>query len=134
MPRISGTDIPDHKKVKIALTYIFGVGEKTALNVLKQAGVEPEKRARDLKGDEINKIQRVLDKIPTEGDLRQIVNDNIDRLKRIGSYRGERHKNNLPVRGQRTRTNARTKRGKRQTVGAMTKDLSAKMEQAKSAK
>lgn len=134
MPRIAGTDIPDHKKVKIALTYIYGVGPQTALKVCQQTHVDPEKRARDLTGDDINKIQKVLDQVPTEGDLRQIINDNVDRLKRIKSYRGIRHIMGLPARGQRTRTNARTRRGKRRTVGAMTKEMAAKLDAAKTGK
>jgi small subunit ribosomal protein S13 len=131
MPRIAGTDIPDHKKVRFALQYIFGIGPKRADDIVKQANLDPDKRARDLTGDEINRIQRVLDAIPTEGDLRAMINDNIDRLKRIRAYRGIRHIMGLPARGQRTRTNARTRRGKRRTVGAMTKEMAAKLDAAK---
>lgn len=136
MPRIAGVDIPDHKKVFMSLQSIYGVGEATAFKVLKQANVDPDKRARDLTGDEVNRIQRALDGYNVEGDLRRQVNDNIERLKRIKSYRGMRHSAGLPARGQRTRTNSRNARGggKRKTVGAMTKEMAAKLDAAKSAK
>ncbi|MBD3249995.1 MAG: 30S ribosomal protein S13 [Candidatus Pacebacteria bacterium] len=133
MPRIAGQDIPDHKKVAYALRYIYGVGPHRSQQLVKQAKIDPEKRARDLTSDEINKLQKLLEEFPTEGDLRRIVSDNVNRLIRIKSYRGTRHAKGLPVRGQQTRTNARTKRGKRRTVGAMTKELATKMEQAKKA-
>ncbi len=122
MPRIAGVDIPENKKILYSLQYIFGIGHTRAENVLKMANVDPDKRTRDLTGDEISRIQRAIEQYETEGDLRRKVNDNIDHLKRVGTYRGERHKKGLPVRGQRTRTNARTRRGKRQTVGSVTKE------------
>lgn len=131
MPRIAGKDIPGHKKVAFALQYIYGVGPHRADKIVNQANIDPAKRARDLTSDEINKVQKLLEEYATEGDLRRRVNDNINRLKRIKCYRGIRHIQGLPVRGQRTRTNARTKRGRRKTVGAMTKELSAKQEQTK---
>lgn len=133
MPRIAGIDIPDHKKIHMSLQSIYGVGEQTAYEVLKQANVDPEKRARDLNGDEVNRIQKVLDGYNVEGSLRRMINDNIERLKRIKSYRGSRHIAGLPARGQRTRTNSRNARGggKRKTVGAMTKEMAAKLEAAK---
>ncbi len=134
MPRIAGNDIPDHKKVAYALTSIYGVGLKTAQDIVKLCNIDPEKRARDLTGEEINRIQKQLEKTNTEGDLRRLINENIDRLKRIKSYRGLRHRMGLPTRGQRTRVNARTRKGKRKTVGAMTKEMAAKLEAAKKAK
>ncbi len=133
MPRIAGVDIPGEKKVPYALTYIFGVGLSTAKKIVKKTRIDPDKRARDLTGQEINSLQKALDKIMVEGDLRQQINDNINRLKRIKSYRGIRHILGLPVRGQRTRVNARTRKGKRKTVGALTKDMATKMEVAKKA-
>ncbi len=136
MPRILGVDIPDNKKIFYALQSLYGVGKKIAEVVLKEAQVDPDKRAKDLNNDEIGRIQRVLDKYELEGDLRRHVNDNIDRLKRIKAYRGLRHIMKLPVRGQRTKTNSRSARGgaKRKTVGAMTKEMAAKLEAAKKAK
>ncbi len=134
MPRIAGNDIPDNKKVIFSLQYIYGVGAKTAADIVKGAGIDGEKRAKDLTGEEINRIQRQLDKVNTEGDLRRLISENVDRLKRIKSYRGLRHSMGLPVRGQRTRSNARTGRGKRRTVGAMTKEMAAKLDAAKGTK
>lgn len=136
MPRILGVDIPENKKVFYALQALYGVGKKTAEIVLKEAQVDPDKRARDLNNDEIGRIQRVLEKYELEGDLRRHENDNIDRLKRIKAYRGLRHIMKLPVRGQRTKTNSRNARGggKRKTIGAMTKEMAAKLEAAKKAK
>ena len=126
MPRIAGIDIPDNKRTEIALTYIFGIGRTVVLEVLKVASVDPNKRAKDLNPEEINRLQRAIEQFPTEGSLREKIRDNIQRLKRIGCYRGTRHTANLPSRGQRTRVNARTRRGKRRTVGAMKKEESAK--------
>lgn len=135
MPRIKGTDIPESKKTRIALRYIYGVGPKIAEDVLKQTKINGDKRARELTSDEINRIQVALEKHLTEGDLKRAVNDNIDRLKRIKSYRGMRHIMALSCRGQRTRSNCRTVRGKkRQTVGSMTKEMATKVEQAKKGK
>lgn len=132
MPRIAGIDIPDNKRTEIALTYIFGIGRSNVGNILKQANVDPDKRAKDLTAEELNRLQRAIEQFPTEGSLREIIRDNIQRLKRIGSYRGSRHIANLPSRGQRTRVNARTNRGKRKTVGAMKKeDMAKKTEAAK---
>lgn len=134
MPRIAGIDIPDQKKIRIALRYLYGVGPKAADDVLKEANVDPEKRANQLTSDEVNRIQRVVEKYNIEGNLRRQINDNIDRLKRIKSYRGMRHSMGLPSRGQRTRSNARTRKGKRKTVGAMTKEMAAKLDAAKTGK
>lgn len=123
MPRISGVDIPDQKRIDIALTYIFGVGRSNVVKVLSRAKVDRSKRAKDLNEEEISRIQKIIDSgIKVEGDLRKEIQENIKRLKQIGSYRGKRHLANLPVRGQRTRTNARTKRGKRVTIGALKKE------------
>lgn len=131
MPRIAGKDIPGEKKVPYALRYIYGVGLSRAQKIVEQAKIDPDKRARDLTSQEINQIQKLLEEFPTEGDLRRQVNDNINRLKRIKSYRGVRHIQGLPVRGQRTRTNARTRKGKKKTVGALKKEEALKLEEAK---
>ncbi len=132
MLRIAGVDLPEEKKVAFALRYIHGVGPKVAEEVLKQANLSPEKRARDLTSEEIGRIQNILDRYLTEGDLRRKVADDVDRLKRARSYRGMRHAAGLPCRGQRTRTNSRTNRGnKRTTIGSMTKEMAAKLEEAK---
>lgn len=132
MPRISGVDIPEHKKIVYSLTSIYGIGISLAKKLVAQVGIDPNIRARDLSSDQVAKLQRALDRVVNEGDLRRAVRDNIERLKRIRSYRGMRHAANLPVRGQRTRVNARTNRGKRRTVGSMTKEMAAKLDQAKS--
>jgi small subunit ribosomal protein S13 len=128
MPRITGFDIPDEKKVSFSLRYIYGVGPKIADKIIKGARIDSKKRAKDLTADEINQIAKQLEKHAVGGQLRRIVRDNIDRLRRVGSYRGLRHRQGLPVRGQRTKTNARTGRGKRKTVGALAKEVAAKME------
>lgn len=122
MPRIAGFDIPDEKKISYSLRYIYGVGPQRADEIVKLAQIDAEKRARDLSGDEINRIAKQLEKYTLGGNLRRVVRDNIERLKRISSYRGGRHRFNLPTRGQRTRTNARTLRGKRKTVGSQAKE------------
>ncbi|MDQ5951601.1 MAG: small subunit ribosomal protein [Patescibacteria group bacterium] len=133
MIRIAGVDLPEHKKVAYSLTSIYGVGLELSNQILQEANVDANKRTRDLTNDEINRIQRSLEQHPTEGDLRRIVNDNIDRLKRVKAYRGARHAAHLPARGQRTRTNSRSARGggKRKTVGAMSKEMAAKLEEKK---
>jgi small subunit ribosomal protein S13 len=134
MPRIAGFDIPDSKKVPYSLRYIYGIGPVVADGIVKSAGIDPDKRARDLTGDEINRIAKELEKVMVGGNLRRIIRDNIERLKRVRSYRGMRHGMGLPVHGQRTRTNARTNKGRRKTVGAMTKEAAAKLEAAKAGK
>lgn len=134
MPRISGVEIPEEKRIEAALTYIYGIGPSNVGEVLKKAGVDPDKRARNLNDGEITKLQRAIEAVPTEGTLRKIVSENIKRLKQTGSYRGLRHSQNLPARGQRTRSNARTKRGRRQTVGALRKKLAQKLEATKKEK
>jgi len=131
MPRISGVDIPSQKRTEVALTYIYGVGPTRAKQVISATGVNPDKRAKDLTSEEIQKLAQEIAKFPSEGDLKKQIRDNIERLKHIGSYRGSRHSHNLPVRGQRTRTNARTKRGKRVTIGALKKEEAAKLDQSK---
>lgn len=118
MARISGVTIPSDKQVEIALTYVYGIGRKTSQTILSTAKINPTVRVKDLTDTEISKIQDVInDKFTVEGDLQRIVTTNIKRLKDINAYRGLRHKNNLPSRGQRTRTNARTRRGRKVTVG-----------------
>jgi small subunit ribosomal protein S13 len=118
MARISGVTIPDGKQVHVALTYVYGIGPTTSANILSKAKVEPTVRVKDLTDSEIQKIQDVINENHTvEGELQRIVTGNIKRLKDIKSYRGERHAKNLPSRGQRTRTNGRTRRGKRIAVG-----------------
>jgi small subunit ribosomal protein S13 len=117
MPRILGVDLPNDKPTHISLRYIFGIGATTARRLCDQAKVDPQRRAKDLTDDEISRIASILDKDYTvEGPLRRQVQQNIARLKDIGSYRGLRHRRGLPVRGQRTRTNARTRKGPRKTV------------------
>lgn len=123
MARISGVNLPDNKRVDIGLTYIYGIGRANVVKVLQDAGVDAAKRIKDLTEEEVGKLQKVIDKFKVEGDLRQEINQNIRRLEEIGSYRGLRHRRGLPVRGQRTRSNARTKRGKRKTVGTVRKEI-----------
>ncbi len=124
MPRIAGVDVPQQKRVEYALTYIYGVGVTTARQILKSAQIDLDKRARDLTEAEISKIQKIIDKeFKIEGDLRREVRDNIRRYSEIKSYRGSRHEKKLPAHGQRTRHNARTKRGRRVTVGGMKRKL-----------
>ncbi|MGH2608562.1 MAG: 30S ribosomal protein S13 [Tepidiformaceae bacterium] len=117
MARISGVDIPNDKRIEIALTYIYGIGLTRSKEIIATTGVNPDIRARDLTDDDIVKIRDHIDKhFIVEGDLRREVRQNIARLIEINCYRGQRHRRNLPVRGQRTRTNARQKRGARKTV------------------
>jgi small subunit ribosomal protein S13 len=117
MARIAGIDLPREKRVEIALTYIYGIGRTSSLNVLEIAQVNPDTRVKDLAEDEVSRLREAIDKnCLVEGDLRREVQMNIKRLQEIQCYRGLRHRRNLPVRGQRTRTNARTKRGARRTV------------------
>ena len=125
--RISGINIPDEKKLEIGLGYIYGVGRKNVYTILKTAGVDGSKRVQSLSEDEQKRIQKALETYRVEGDLRSEVLENVKRLKDIGSYKGMRHARNLPARGQRTRSNARTKRGKRVTIGAIKKETAVKM-------
>jgi small subunit ribosomal protein S13 len=117
MARIAGVDLPRDKRVEIALTYIFGIGKTTSQKILSATGVNANTRVRDLTEDEVSKIREAIDKTQkVEGDLRREISLNIKRLIEIGSYRGIRHRRGLPVRGQRTKTNARTRKGPRRTV------------------
>ena len=122
MARIAGIDIPREKRVEIALTYVYGVGLSSSQKILKQTNINPDTRVRDLTEDQVNRLREVIDRsLKVEGDLRREVALNIKRLIEIGSYRGSRHRRNLPARGQRTKTNARQRRGPKKTVGARKK-------------
>lgn len=125
--RVAGVNIPEQKRVDRALAYIYGIGPKNVYDVLKTADIDAARRLKDLSEDEVVKVQKAIEAIKTEGDLRAEVVGNIKRLKEIGAYRGLRHARNLPSKGQRTRSNARTKRGKRVTIGAIKKELAEKM-------
>ena len=118
MARIAGVDLPRDKTVAVGLTYIYGVGRSTSMRILKKAGVNPEKRVKDLKEDEIVTLRETIERdYKVEGDLRKEVSMNIKRLMDIGSYRGLRHRKGLPLRGQRTKTNARTRKGPKKSIG-----------------
>ncbi|MGE5553242.1 MAG: 30S ribosomal protein S13 [Betaproteobacteria bacterium] len=122
MARIAGVDLPREKRVEVALTYIYGIGLTTSRQILAKTGVNPDTRVRDLTDEEVTKLREIIDKeYKVEGDLRREEAMNIKRLIDIGSYRGLRHRRGLPVRGQRTRTNARTRKGPRKTVGVRRK-------------
>jgi len=129
--RISGVILPEDKKIIVGLTAICGIGRLKATEVVNEAGVDSSKRIKDLTSEEIVRLQKLIDEVPVEGALKKKVSQDIQRLKNIGSYRGLRHSLNLPARGQRTRSNARTKRGRRTTIGAMKKEMLAKMEATK---
>ena len=117
MARISGVDIPGNKRIEVSLSYIYGIGPAVSKKIVAQTGIDGAKKAKDLTEEEISRLREVIDKgYRVEGDLRKEIGTNISRLTEIGSYRGMRHRRRLPVRGQRTRTNARTRRGPRQTV------------------
>ncbi|MBN1162244.1 30S ribosomal protein S13 [Patescibacteria group bacterium] len=128
MPRIKGVDVPPQKRIEASLRYIRGVGLTTAKEILDKAKIDPNTRAKDLTDEQVAKLTATINQmeLPVEGELRRIVNQNIRRLQEIRCYRGERHKAGLPARGQRTRSNARTRKGKRKTVGGMKKTLSKK--------
>lgn len=128
MARIVGIELPNDKRVDIGLTAIFGVGRKQSGFILAKVGVAAAKRVKDLTAEEITKIQKQIETMAVEGDLRKQIKENIDRLRTTGSYRGIRHNRGLPTRGQRTRSNARTRRGKRKTIGALKKEDAAKIE------
>jgi small subunit ribosomal protein S13 len=122
MARISGIDLPKEKRVEISLTYIYGIGRTASNKILASAGVNPDTRTKDLKEEEISRIAAIIQKeYRVEGDLRREISQNIKRLVDIGSYRGFRHRRSLPVRGQRTKSNARTRKGPRKTVGVTRK-------------
>jgi len=122
MARLSGVDLPREKRVEVGLTYIFGIGLKTSQNLLEQTGINPDTRVRELTDDEVARLREIIDRDHrVEGDLRREVAMNIKRLIDIGSYRGLRHRRGMPVRGQRTRTNARTRRGPKRAIGGRRK-------------
>jgi small subunit ribosomal protein S13 len=122
MARIAGIDLPKEKRIEIALTYIYGIGRQLSNRILKQSGVNPDTRTKDLKEEEVSRLAAIIQKeYKVEGDLRRDISQGIKRLIDIGSYRGLRHRKSLPVRGQRTKTNARTRKGPRKTVGVTRK-------------
>jgi small subunit ribosomal protein S13 len=121
MARISGIDLPRDKRIEIGLTYIFGIGVPTAKRILAQTGVSPDVRVKDLSSEDEQKLREVVDTLKVEGDLRREISSNIKRLTDIGCYRGLRHRRGLPVRGQRTKTNARTRKGPKRTVAGKKK-------------
>ena len=127
MARIAGVDLPNDKRIEASLPYIFGIGPTLAKKIILLCNIDPEKRTKNLTEDEVNKLQKEIENYKVEGDLRREIQGNIKRLQEIGTYRGTRHAKNLPARGQRTRVNARTKRGKRITIGTVRKDVVAKM-------
>lgn len=128
MPRVVGVDIPKEKRIEAALTYVYGIGFPSSNKILKEAGIDPNKRAKDLTDEEVSRLSSIIQKsYRVEGDLRREVAGNIRRLIDIGAYRGVRHRRGLPVRGQRTRTNARTRKGPRKTVG-VTRDRTKRKE------
>lgn len=128
MARIAGIDLPNEKRIDVALTYVYGIGKYVSKQILNKVRIDPALRAKNLTADQVNLLQKEIETMPVEGELKKIVRENIQTLKRIQSYRGMRHAMKLPARGQRTRTNARTLKGKRKTVGAMTKEAREKME------
>ena len=131
MARIAGINLEDRKKISVGLTAIYGIGRKNVYGILRQAKIDPVKKIKDLKTDEITKLTKVIGEQLVEGELKRQIGENVKRLRSIGTYKGIRHNQGLPVRGQRTRSNARTRRGKRQTVGAMRKKDMAKLEATK---
>jgi small subunit ribosomal protein S13 len=122
MARLAGIDLPNDKRADIGLTYIFGVGRSNVAQLLEKAKVEGSKRIKDLSEEEVNRLQKALEGWVVEGDLNREIAQNIKRLEEIGSYRGMRHRKGLPARGQNTRRNSRTKKGKRKTVGTVKKE------------
>ena len=128
MARIAGIDLPNEKRIDIALTYVYGIGKHVSNKILSKLKIDPAIRIKVLNSEQVNLLQKEIETMPVEGELKKIVRENIQTMKRIQSYRGLRHSMNLPVRGQRTRTNARTLKGKRKTVGAMTKEAREKMD------
>ena len=126
--RVLGIEIPDHEPLRIGLTRIYGIGNTNAAKLLSISKLDPDKRVKDLTKSEVSILIKALDGFEIEGDLRKKISDNIARLREIKSYRGIRHILRLPVRGQRTKTNARTRKGSKKTVGAMTKEMWAKIE------
>jgi small subunit ribosomal protein S13 len=131
MARIAGVDLPENRKVEFALPVLYGIGLTLAKEIVENAKVSKDKRVKELTDEEISRLQKEVEKHPIEGDLRRVENQNIRRLEEINSYRGSRHRKGLPARGQRTKSNARTKRGKRQTIGAVSKEARQKAPEAK---
>ena len=125
--RLVGVNIPDNKRVDIALTYIYGIGRTNVYTILKEANIDAAKRSHTLTEEETARLQKAIEKYKIEGDLRADIFENVKRLREISSYRGIRHTRGLPVHGQRTRSNARTKRGKRATIGAIRKEVAERM-------
>ena len=123
MARIAGVDLPRDKRLEVGLTYIYGIGRTTSNKILKEAGVSPDLRVKDLTDDDVNNIRKALSKYKVEGELRSEVSLNVKRLSEIGCYRGLRHRRNLPVRGQRTKTNARTRKGPKKVVSRSKKKV-----------
>jgi len=126
MTRISGVDIPSEKRLEASLSYIYGIGNSLARKIINDCKLDADIRTKELSESEIGILQKALEKYKIEGDLRREIQSNIKRLQEIASYRGLRHSKNLPVRGQRTRVNARTKRGKKVTIGTVRKEVTAK--------
>lgn len=127
MARIAGIELPQDKRIDFALTRLYGVGWSLSEKILDQAKIDPGKRTKDLTEEETSTLNKLVEKYTIEGDLKREIRQNIQRLKDVGTYRGLRHSKSLPLRGQRTKTNARTKRGKRKTVGAFKKEALTKM-------
>lgn len=134
MARIAGIDLPDNKRVDYSLTILYGIGWPLSAKILKNTGVDAAKRVKELTDEELIKLNKAVEEFTVEGDLKREIRQNILRLRDINSYRGTRHARGLPVRGQRTKTNGRTKKGKKKTVGAFKKEALAKMTAAKPTK
>ncbi|MFH1825527.1 MAG: 30S ribosomal protein S13 [Candidatus Firestonebacteria bacterium] len=131
MARISGVDLPKNKRIEVALAYIFGIGRPLSKTILKDIQINPDTRVSNLTEQEIKKLREAVQNYRVEGDLRREISMNIKRLIDVGSYRGLRHKRNLPVRGQRTKTNARTRKGPRRTVGVLRKEVKKTLDKTK---
>lgn len=131
MARIVGVDLPNEKRVDIGLTYLYGIGRSNVKSLLEKAKIDPAKRIKELTEEEVNKLSKALEGITVEGDLTREISQNIRRLEDIGAYRGLRHRKGLPARGQNTRHNARTRKGKKKTVGTVRKEVVAKTQPAK---
>ena len=127
MARIAGVDLPNEKRIEAALPYIFGIGLTLSKKIIADCQIDPNTRTKNLTEEQINRLQRKVEEYKVEGDLRREIQENLKRLQEISSYRGIRHTRNLPVRGQRTRTNARTKRGKRITIGTVRKEAAGRV-------
>ncbi len=126
--RIAGVDIPDHERAEVALTRFYGIGPKNVIQLAKKAKINLDTRIKSLSRDDVSNLMKALEDFQTEGDLKREIRENIDRLKAIKCYRGVRHMVSLPTRGQRTKSNARTRKGKKKTVGSLTKEAWAKIE------